>query len=129
MIVERLLKDLAPLEDRIWLVIDDVHELGSDQARRHVATVHREAAGWFAGHGYPVEAIRHAQAARDWAMAARLLADHWPGLYLDGQAATAHELLAGFPPRRPRRMPSSRHWPQPTSWRRDRWRRRNGTLR
>ena len=27
-IVERLLKDLAPLEDRIWLVIDDVHELG-----------------------------------------------------------------------------------------------------
>jgi LuxR family transcriptional regulator, maltose regulon positive regulatory protein len=32
-IVERLLKDLAPLEDRIWLVIDDVHELGSAEAR------------------------------------------------------------------------------------------------
>ena len=31
-IVERLLKDLAPLDDRVWLVIDDVHELGS--ARR-----------------------------------------------------------------------------------------------
>ena len=30
-IVERLLKDLAPLEDRLWLVIDDVHELGSDR--------------------------------------------------------------------------------------------------
>src|ERR1700749_2600805 len=42
-------------------------------------------------------AIRHAQAARDWGMAARLLADHWPGLYLGGQAATIHELLAGFP--------------------------------
>jgi LuxR family maltose regulon positive regulatory protein len=27
-IVERLLTDLAPLEDRLWLVIDDVHELG-----------------------------------------------------------------------------------------------------
>src|SRR5215469_5433699 len=26
-IVERLLADLAPLEDRLWLVIDDVHEL------------------------------------------------------------------------------------------------------
>src|SRR5262249_10742604 len=32
-IVERLLKDLAPLQDRLWLVIDDLHELGSEQAR------------------------------------------------------------------------------------------------
>ena len=31
-IVERLLKDLAPLADRLWLVIDDVHELGSADA-------------------------------------------------------------------------------------------------
>ena len=31
-IVERLLKDLAPLQDRLWLVVDDVHELGSEQA-------------------------------------------------------------------------------------------------
>ena len=65
--------------------------------RRGVTALHRAAAGWFAGHGYPVEAIRHAQAAQDWDLAARLLADHWPGLYLDGQAATVHELLAGFP--------------------------------
>ena len=35
-IVERLLKDLAPLADRIWLVLDDVHELGSDEARRQL---------------------------------------------------------------------------------------------
>ena len=35
-IVERLLKDLAPLDDRLWLVIDDVHELGSDEARRQL---------------------------------------------------------------------------------------------
>ena len=62
-----------------------------------VAGLHRVAAGWFAGHGFGVEAVRHAQAARDWALAAGLLADHWPGLYLDGQAATTHELLAGFP--------------------------------
>ena len=26
-VVERLLEDLASLEDRVWLVIDDVHEL------------------------------------------------------------------------------------------------------
>src|SRR5215468_8047311 len=62
-----------------------------------VAGLHRAAASWFAGHGYPVEAVRHAQAAQDWDLAGRLLADYWPGLYLDGQAAVIHELLAGFP--------------------------------
>ena len=62
-----------------------------------VAALHGAAAGWFAEHGYPVEAVRHAQAAQDWGLAARLLADHWLGLHLDGQAATVHELLAGFP--------------------------------
>ena len=62
-----------------------------------VAGLHQAASAWFAGHQHPVEAIRHAQAARDWGIAARLLADHWPGLHLDGQAATVHELLAGFP--------------------------------
>ena len=35
-IVERLLKDLAPLQDRLWLVVDDVHELGSAEARRQL---------------------------------------------------------------------------------------------
>src|SRR6516164_2542624 len=62
-----------------------------------VAVLHEMAAGWFAGHGYPVEAVRHAQAAQDWDLAARVLADNWPGLYLDGQAATVHGLLARFP--------------------------------
>ena len=62
-----------------------------------VTGLHAAAAGWFAGHGFALEAVRHAQAARDWGLAARLLADHWPGLYLGGQIATVHELLAGFP--------------------------------
>jgi LuxR family transcriptional regulator, maltose regulon positive regulatory protein len=62
-----------------------------------VTALHQAASGWFAEHGFPVEAIRHAQAAGDWGLAARLLADHWTGLYLDGQAAVIHELLAGFP--------------------------------
>jgi LuxR family maltose regulon positive regulatory protein len=35
-IVERLLTDLAPLQGRLWLVIDDVHELGADRARRQL---------------------------------------------------------------------------------------------
>jgi LuxR family maltose regulon positive regulatory protein len=62
-----------------------------------VAALHERAAGWFAEHGFSVEAVRHAQAARDWGVAARLLADHWPSLYLDGQAVTVHALLAVFP--------------------------------
>jgi LuxR family maltose regulon positive regulatory protein len=62
-----------------------------------VSALQLRAAGWLAGHGYPVEAIRHAQAARDWVLAARLLADHWPGLYLDGQEATVHALVGAFP--------------------------------
>ncbi|MDX6415872.1 MAG: LuxR family transcriptional regulator, maltose regulon positive regulatory protein [Trebonia sp.] len=68
-----------------------------DGAPDGVAQVHGTAAGWFAKHGLPVEAVRHAQAAQDWGLAARLLFDHWLGLVLDGQAATAYKLLAGFP--------------------------------
>jgi LuxR family transcriptional regulator, maltose regulon positive regulatory protein len=62
-----------------------------------VTALHAAAAGWFAGHGFPVEAIRHAQGAQDWGLAVRLLGDHWPGLQLGGQAATVHAILAGFP--------------------------------
>jgi LuxR family maltose regulon positive regulatory protein len=62
-----------------------------------LTALHHAAAGWFAGHGYPVEAIRHAQAAQDWRLAARVLSDHWVGFVLDGQNATGQELLASFP--------------------------------
>ncbi len=62
-----------------------------------LATLHGAAARWFAAHGYPVEATRHAQAAQDWCLAAQLLAEHFLSIVLDGQGATAHELLAGFP--------------------------------
>ena len=62
-----------------------------------VTGLHTAAAGWLAAQGFAVEAVRQAQAARDWDLASRLLAGHWPALHLDGQAATVHELLAGFP--------------------------------
>ncbi|HET6188797.1 MAG TPA: LuxR C-terminal-related transcriptional regulator [Trebonia sp.] len=62
-----------------------------------LAPLHCAAAGWFAAHGYPVEAIRLALAAQDWSQATRLLSEHFLGLIMDGQGATAHELLAGFP--------------------------------
>jgi LuxR family maltose regulon positive regulatory protein len=66
-------------------------------APEEIPALHSVAADWFAEHGYPVEAVRHAQAAKDWALAARLLSDHWLGLFTEGQVATAHELLTGFP--------------------------------
>ncbi|GAA3220566.1 LuxR C-terminal-related transcriptional regulator [Nonomuraea helvata] len=62
-----------------------------------VAGLHRAAAEWLAGHGYLVEAVRQAQDAEGWDLAAQLLTDHWPALHLDGQASAVHELLAGFP--------------------------------
>jgi LuxR family transcriptional regulator, maltose regulon positive regulatory protein len=62
-----------------------------------LAALHGKAADWFAEHGFPVEAVRHAQAVQDWERAGRLLADHWLDVALGGQAATAHQLVASFP--------------------------------
>ena len=59
--------------------------------------LHDAAAGWYAEHGYPVEAVRHAQAARNWSLAARVLSDHWVGLGLAGLGGAAHEFFARFP--------------------------------
>jgi LuxR family maltose regulon positive regulatory protein len=107
---ERVLQELE--EANAFVVALDVarswfryHRLFADllqlELRRtapaEIDALHRAAARWFTDHGYPMEAVRHAQAARDWVSAARLLADHWPGLQLDGQAATVHALLAKFP--------------------------------
>src|SRR5450755_420891 len=63
-----------------------------------VPALHRRAAGWFTQHGQAADAIRHTQAAGDWADAARLLADQSFGLMLDGQARTIQALLRAFPP-------------------------------
>ncbi len=35
-ITERMLKDLTRLGDRVWLVVDDVHELGPAEAGRQL---------------------------------------------------------------------------------------------
>ncbi len=81
----RLFADLLALELR---------RIASDE----LPGLHTAAAQWFAEHGYPVEAVRHAQAAESWGLAAGLLADHWFGIFLDGDWASARELLAAFPP-------------------------------
>jgi LuxR family maltose regulon positive regulatory protein len=66
-------------------------------APAELPALHDAAAGWYAEHGYPVEAVRHAQAAQNWGLAARVLSDHWVGLGLAGLGGTAHDLLAPFP--------------------------------
>ena len=67
------------------------------EAPGEITALHRLCGGWFAEHGYPDEAIRHAQAAHDWELAAGFLAEYWPSLLLNGRGATIHELLAAFP--------------------------------
>jgi LuxR family maltose regulon positive regulatory protein len=68
---------------------------GSEPAR--LPALHDAAARWYAEHGYPVEAVRHAEAAQNWDLAARLLSDHWVGLGLAGLGGAAHEFLTRFP--------------------------------
>ena len=81
----RLFADLLQLElRRTW----------PDQ----VPALHRRAAGWFIRRGQVTDAIRHTQAAGDWPDAARLLADHWFSLALDGHAETIQALVRAFPP-------------------------------
>jgi LuxR family maltose regulon positive regulatory protein len=63
-----------------------------------VPALHRRAAQWFIGQGQVAGAVRHTQAAGDWADAARLLADHSFSLTLDGQAQTMQALVRAFPP-------------------------------
>ncbi len=60
--------------------------------------LHLAAGGWLADHGYPIEAIRHAQAAEDWGLAARLMSEHWFDFYFSGQGGRAHDLVTAFPP-------------------------------
>jgi LuxR family maltose regulon positive regulatory protein len=59
--------------------------------------LHDAAATWYAEHEYPVEAVRHAQAAQNWDLASRVLSDHWAGLGVGGLGGVAHELFARFP--------------------------------
>jgi LuxR family maltose regulon positive regulatory protein len=62
-----------------------------------IGPLHRAAAQWYGEHVYVVEAVRHAQAARDWALASRLLADNHLDLTFDGRSQTVSELLSAFP--------------------------------
>jgi LuxR family maltose regulon positive regulatory protein len=88
--------------ERVWF---RYHHLFADLLRlelrrtlpEEVPALHRLAAVWLRQHGQAADAIRHLQAAGDWADAAQLLADQSFSLTLDGQAQTVQALLQSFP--------------------------------
>src|SRR4051795_11815470 len=59
--------------------------------------LHRRAARWLAERGLIAAALRQAEQGEDYALAATLLSDHWPGLLLDGAAPTLTALLRALP--------------------------------
>ena len=75
-----------------------------------IPSLHRAAAAWHEQEGDVVEAVRHYQAAGDWAPAGRLLVDNYLTLTMAGRGETLHALLRRVPGRRPseRRKPRGR---------------------
>ena len=63
-----------------------------------IASLHRTAAAWHEQRRGVIEAVRHYQAAGEWAHAARLLVDSYLALTMDGRGDTLHALLGAFPP-------------------------------
>ncbi|HEX5980452.1 MAG TPA: LuxR C-terminal-related transcriptional regulator, partial [Thermoleophilaceae bacterium] len=59
--------------------------------------LHRIAARWHARHGTPLEAVRHAVDAGDWALAAEVVGEHWLVFLLRGGGAVLHELVRRIP--------------------------------
>jgi LuxR family transcriptional regulator, maltose regulon positive regulatory protein len=82
------------------LLVDFLRGELEREAAAEIPSLHRHAAVWLAEHGQPIEAVRHAQHARDWELAAELLGRHWVGLLLDGEETTIASLLGAFPPER-----------------------------
>jgi LuxR family maltose regulon positive regulatory protein len=62
-----------------------------------ISELHRRAAEWFADRGYPIEAIRQAQAHGDWQNAAWTLTDQLFDLLIRGHNETIASLLNAFP--------------------------------
>ena len=62
-----------------------------------IPSLHRAAAAWYEQEGDVVEAVRHHQAAGDWAPASRLLLDNYFTLTMAGRGETLQVLLGEFP--------------------------------
>ena len=60
-------------------------------------TLHRSASDWFARHGQPVEAVRHAVAASDWQLAADIVGAQWIVCVVHGSGAVLLRARVGDP--------------------------------
>ena len=63
-----------------------------------IQPLHGAAAGWHERRGDVVAAVRHYQAAGEWAAAGRLLLDNYYTLTMAGRGETLHALLGACPP-------------------------------
>jgi LuxR family maltose regulon positive regulatory protein len=90
-LLERSNAFLMPLDDRrqCYRYHSMFLELLRSQLRYRMPDVlaleHRRASRWYAAHGRPASAVRHAIAAGDQSAAAEMLADHWLTLIVHGQ--------------------------------------------
>jgi LuxR family transcriptional regulator, maltose regulon positive regulatory protein len=80
-----------------WLFADLLESELRQTEPAELATLHAAAADWFTEHGFPVEAVRHAQAVQDWDRGCRLVTDHGLDAALNGRAAAVHRLVTSFP--------------------------------
>jgi LuxR family maltose regulon positive regulatory protein len=62
-----------------------------------VRTVHQKASAWFETAGDADRAVRHAVAAEDFARAERLVVEHTPSLYTNGNYATVQRWIESLP--------------------------------
>ncbi|MFF5295890.1 LuxR C-terminal-related transcriptional regulator [Paractinoplanes globisporus] len=71
----------------------------SREAHERIPELHRRAASWFAGAGQITEAISHASAAGDWALAATIVVEDYAigRLLLDGRESRLSEQLSALP--------------------------------
>jgi LuxR family maltose regulon positive regulatory protein len=65
----------------------------SAQCRDELQALHRRAASWLAAHGREREALRHARAADDPDLVARIVRDRWTELVAEGELGTVCELV------------------------------------
>jgi LuxR family transcriptional regulator, maltose regulon positive regulatory protein len=88
------------------------HELAATEPE-FLPELHRRAATWFGEQGHVGDAIHHAAAAGDDAVAADLIADNWRGFFNHGRLATVSAWLDVLPPAsvdRDRRLAIARAW-------------------
>jgi LuxR family maltose regulon positive regulatory protein len=101
--VERANLFLVPLDGvRGWwryhhLFADLLRARLQQQQPSRVPALHRAAAAWSEEHGLADDAVRHALGAGDPVWAARLIEQHFDGIFLQGESATVQRWLSGLP--------------------------------